>query len=246
RIYEEGRKKSELTFNSDGSRKRYEEFDEEGEMNGFQMTYHNGNNTIKKQQHFAHGIEDGEKIENYKSGNAKVVWSEKKGDGRMYAGYFDFVSEFNLKEETNYVNGKKEGRSIQYHKDGKIKMDGNFIKGKKDGKFEWYQGKSVLSQIEHYSKGQKNGLFEKYYDDGKVSGRVSYVENKKEGLEESFHRNGELKESTNFLGGKKSGEYFHYDDEGIVKSKGQYSDGMRQGDWIKNGKKVVFINNVEQ
>jgi len=73
-----------------------------------------------------------------------------------------------LKSETNYTAGKKDGLATGYHKNGKTKYTVSYKKGKKNGLAKSYYKSGTLRAEENYKDGSLNGLSKQYYKSGKL------------------------------------------------------------------------------
>lgn len=62
-----------------------------------------------------------------------------------------------IQQESNYIQGKLNGRSVAYYPNGNIYVEGNFVNDEKQGEWKWY------------------------YESGTIQCSVSYVYDKKEG-----------------------------------------------------------------
>ena len=73
-----------------------------------------------------------------------------------------------LREKTNYKNGKENGLYESYHENGQLKLKGNFKNGEVDG------------------------LIERYFENGQLGSRQNYTDGEKDGLQQIYKRNGKL------------------------------------------------------
>ena len=74
-----------------------------------------------------------------------------------------------LKAEHKYVNGKKNGIGIVYHKNGQVKIKANYDGGWQQGLEECFYKTGVLKFYGQYFNDAKHGQW-KYYDDkGKLT-----------------------------------------------------------------------------
>jgi hypothetical protein len=73
-----------------------------------------------------------------------------------------------LKAEVMYKNGYRNGRAVNYYKNGKTRL------------------------ILNYERGLKEGPGKKFYQDGALYEEMNFVSNKKSGLIKRYHKNGKL------------------------------------------------------
>jgi hypothetical protein len=94
------------------------------------------------------GVQDGREVEYYKTGQ--------------------------LKSETHYKNGKKDGISIYWREDGTKLNEWQYTAGKLNGVCtSWYKNGQKSSEI-HYKNGEKDGLDTKWREDGKKTNEWTF------------------------------------------------------------------------
>ncbi len=110
-----------------------------------------------------------------------------------------------LKSETDYIDGKKEGLYKEWDKKGKLKINVNYINGLKDGLCkEWYHN-GQISKEQHYKDGKKDGLCNEWSYDGQIIKEQHYKDGKKDGLHKVWRENGQIKSEINYLDDKIDG-----------------------------------------
>ena len=64
-----------------------------------------------------------------------------------------------LKEETHFKNGKKNGpyRKWSYRSTGRKTIEGQYKDGKKEGRWRWWYENGTKELIKHYKDGVENG-----------------------------------------------------------------------------------------
>lgn len=60
----------------------------------------------------------------------------------------------------------RNGKYIEYYKNGAIRLDCNYLKGKKDGKNYAYYENGKMEYDEEYKRGKLNGYLKSYYESG--------------------------------------------------------------------------------
>ena len=66
------------------------------------------------------------------------------------------------------------GRSVKYHENGNLKNRTDYVDGKKNGISEWFWENGVLGQRGHLKNGKLDGLLEVFYQNGKLQRSVIY------------------------------------------------------------------------
>jgi len=70
------------------------------------------------------------------------------------------------KSETNYIDGKKNGRFTSWYENGKKESEENYEEGKQDGLFtNWYESGQKKSET-NYKNGNVDGLYSLWYENG--------------------------------------------------------------------------------
>jgi hypothetical protein len=110
-----------------------------------------------------------------------------------------------IKSETPMLNGKIEGKQIEYYKNGKPNL--------------FYV----------YKAGVKNGLYEYYYENGQVGQKSAYKNNKFNGPLQEYYENGTLKNQSTNIDGIYQGYVYNYDNSGKLLSKKYYVMGKISG-----------------
>lgn len=104
------------------------------------------------------------------------------------------VQKYGKVEEGYFVNGRKEGVWIQYHKDGKtISLKGNYNNNRPEGDYKRYFKNGKLREAGSFSKDGYKGQLTRYYSNGKTAYQGSYNNSGMEnGTVRYFHENGNV------------------------------------------------------
>ena len=163
----------------------------------------------------------------------------------------------------HYKNGKRNGETISYWPNGKIRQKGIYQDGCLVGLNEkWYETgikeseticKIIDSKLNYYECSEINywtkdgkqlikdgtGNYLSYHDNGILQVSGAYLKGNQTGKWTWYYNNGNLQYIENFLDGKQDGEYVFYFINGQVRTRGAYSHGKQVGkweDWYKDGK----------
>ena len=63
-------------------------------------------------------------------------------------------------------DGKKHGRWVEWHPNGKLKTEGTYVDGKMEGRWVSYFDTGVKQLEGDYRGGLKHGLWTQYYEEG--------------------------------------------------------------------------------
>ena len=116
--------------------------------------------------------------ERYDDGKFKVVeYYKKVGDNQELVKVSHYYKNGQIRQESNYKDGKYDGEQIWYHDNGQIKREGNYKDGKKEGKLTYYKTDGSLFCEGIYENGKKlNGSFLTYYSDDTINKEENYKE----------------------------------------------------------------------
>jgi antitoxin component YwqK of YwqJK toxin-antitoxin module len=122
-------------------------------------------------------------------------------------------------EEGYFVNGRKEGVWIKYHKDGKsIKLKGNYNNNRPDGEYKRYFKDEKLKESGSFSKDQFKGELIRYHANGKIAYQGSYNNSGTEsGVIKYFHENGNVALEYTAKNNSLEGKITRYYEDGSVK-----------------------------
>ncbi len=147
-------------------------------------------------------------------GNKTGKWVFK-GKDHPKSGYGE-----NLKvEEGNFINGRKEGIWMKYHKDGRtIKLKGNYSNNRPAGFYVRYFRNAKKQQEATFVQNMFKGSYNRYHSNGKLAYKGSYNNSGEEsGLIQYYYKNGNLQLEYNAKNGKPYGKVKNYFRNGSLK-----------------------------
>ena len=156
----------------------------------------------KSRGQFIDGKENG-KWEEYRFGKlaleGDMVDGYKNGEWKRYYQGTDILSNV-----STFKMGSIDGKSIEYHENGKIKL------------------------IQYYNMGESVGTWKRFYDDGSLMWEESYVNGSINGEAKSYKKNGELEATYTYVNGELNGisKIYH---EGWLLREEFYKDGLLHG-----------------
>lgn len=192
---------------------------------------------------------------------------------KLFSGIaFTMHNEKNIKTESTYENGKLNGSSKMYFKNGQIMQEENYENGLRDGiAKKWYENGQIKLEY-NYTKGNLIGIQKKWYENGHLkeqtfftlgknrTGAVSvnqngqytsdygpwYDENIPTGESKKWYENGTLGELSNYnKSGQLDGLQIEYYPNGKIFSKAIYENGVQIGKlqkWFTSGKMAYEKN----
>ena len=143
--------------------------------------------------------------------------------------------------ETHFVDGKKEGATIEWYPNGQKRLEGNYHNDLKDGPeiLSTMAGKKYLET--NYSAGERNGLLVRWRENEHQELEQHYVQDLLEGVERRWHANGQLVLECTWHHGKKDGTEQRWSASGEPQFEAHYRAGKRDGllrEWFAGGKQL--------
>ncbi len=150
------------------------------------------------------------KIENYgynTDGDRYIQESFTFCVDKQYSIGEHFSEDGKLRRETNYKDGKKEGKETTYHSNGNKSGECNYKNDKREGKYINYVPNGEISSENNFVNGKEDGI------------QKSYNGHQKKGAKSWLQLKWEMK------GGVKHGYYKQFDESGRVISEKNYLNG---------------------
>ncbi len=135
-------------------------------------------------------------------------------------------------EEGEYVDSRKNGEWVKFHKDGKTpRLKGVYVDNRPNGAYTKYWENGVVMEEGKFTSGKQVEVFRRYYDTGIVSQEKFFNEDGKEDGEVTYYYpNGEIEFQYTKIDGVTTGEAKRYYPNGDVKEIITYkSDGTVGG-----------------
>ena len=131
----------------------------------------------------------------------------------------------------NLENGKLNGYSKKFNKNGTIQSEGSFKNGEKNGLFRWYTDNGILSHTETYNNGLLDGDYNSYFENGEIKIKGYFKSDKKEGKWIGYTENGDVSFVENYSYGSLDGKYeiHNYLENLHFIEEGTYLDGELYG-----------------
>jgi len=128
-----------------------------------------------------------------------------------------------LKEENNYnAEGKREGISRLYYRNGKLKRESMYKNGRKEGIEEEYSKNGVLRLAIRYKDDLRDGMY-RAYSKGNLHREYTYKKGRKEGPARWLLKDGNSFEFECRDGREKTGRWKNYNQNGLLIGEKVYS-----------------------
>ena len=129
-------------------------------------------------------------------------------------------------EEGNYIDGRKNGVWVKYHKDGKTpRLKGDYVDNRPNGAYVKYYENGQPMEEGTFSSGKHVEVFKRYYEDGTISQEKTFnADGKEEGVIRYYYPNGQVEFEYNKKNGVTVGKAVRYYENGDVKEELTYSE----------------------
>ena len=112
--------------------------------------------------------------------------------------------------------GRKQGKWIQTHENGKVRYEGSFLNDKPNGLFLYYTETGILkANIEYFNQGTSASA-RLYHPNGEVSAVGVYQNEQKDLLWKYYNEKGQLIRDENYNDGLLHGESILYYSNGVI------------------------------
>ncbi len=226
-----------------------------GVLNGLQSNWDEKGNVVKEARYLNGNLEgrylekdaDGRTIvyhyeNNRKNGPHIIYYAEHLTEGKQVKSLeANFVNgrfegkllEYDLqgvqRAYTNYEAGVKNGAAVLYYPNGKPNSKFNFKQGKRDGVSQTFYPKGALLKEVIFSKDQKEGEEKTYFEKGHLKSVYRYEENQLNGLAQQWNESGVLIFEANYTKGKQNGRFVKFYDDGKPRLEHNYVEGKLEG-----------------
>ena len=155
------------------------------------------------------------------------------------------------------IDGRAHGKFLQWHKNGKIKIEGYIIEGlaefseaaQRSWMFEGpctvWDDQGNIEALFQYDRGQLDGNALYYHPSGKISKTITYKKGVPHGSLQEFNENGDLLKEILFTEGLKNGRAFSRWSDDTIQYDESYENGkLLSGSYFnKEGEKISEIKN---
>ena len=90
---------------------------------------------------------------------------------------------------------------VAYYANGKMEYSAEYVNGKLDGISKYWSKEGVLISDSEYSNGNPHGKWKKYYKNHIILYEINYLHGKKHGKEKWYYENGQIKSEQTFQNG---------------------------------------------
>lgn len=120
------------------------------------------------------------------------------------------------------------GISLEYHENGQLKEKVNIKDGKANGPSEVYSKEGVIRSKIDWKEGDIVGMMV-YFENGQLMKKTGHSNKKPQGIFAEYYPSGQLQEKMNYEDGKLMGVVERYYDDGQLQEKLYYKNGKLEG-----------------
>jgi hypothetical protein len=103
--------------------------------------------------------------------------------------HLEYFKDGRISCEGNFKNGLREGEWKYFLADGKLKATGKYSKGKMEGEWKWFRKNGILMQTGSFTADQKSGTWIRYTENGKLLDVTEFTNGEKvKGMENKKQR----------------------------------------------------------
>ena len=147
------------------------------------------------------------------------------------------------------AQGRRTGKWVDYHDNGKKRYEGTFKEGYEIGTFRYYNGLGVLVTELFYSQRGEYAEARIYYNDGKIKAEGRFHNRKKDGVWKYYSKSPYYKtKEESYKDGVKDGPWRIFYPDGQLSAEVNWKDGVRDGPWreyFENGEPRIIANFVQ-
>ncbi len=195
--YENGQKRQEGIYLNGKKEGHYSKWNQDGQV--ISVISYDKNGGFWEEPDPA-GFYEESKMKNMKDGLFRKYWSNG-----------------NLRYEWEYKDGKRaDGESKGWYESGQLKQVTNWKNGKENGLHTQYYENGVKHKEYTFTNGTQNGMKRNWYESGQIEEEVYLTRSKKNGKKINWHKNGQKKEESYFELDKKIGKSTYWNVDGDI------------------------------
>ena len=163
-------------------------------------------------------------------------------NGQPFTGVeVDYYHHVGMHEETEYKNGKKDGRYAWYDVYGKVGSEINYKNGKMDGLYIYWDENGNQKKEQYFKDDKEHGSYISWYENGQKEIDANYKDGELDGSYISWYENGKKKLEQNYKSGTLDGVSTWWHENGNKQCEINYINGERDGiltGWNEFGHRV--------
>ncbi len=198
-----------LKYYSDGKLKEQSNLDENGKVNGDEITFDHEGGQVR--------------FDTYAKGEWKSV--------KFFDKYGKVMYETKIARSGTPV--------VIYNMFRDKTVEGTFKDDKRQGEWKFYNPNGVINSIEIYEKGELDGLIKNYIHTNVLSSEINYKKGEYDGLYTAYFQNGKIKTQGYYINGDRNGVWRTYQANGAIENEYFYLNDKKKDwgyEYLSNGK----------
>ncbi|NTW25588.1 MAG: toxin-antitoxin system YwqK family antitoxin [Lentimicrobium sp.] len=194
---------------------------------GLWLTHAVENDMLIQVENYKQGIKNGIFVEISKQGNlvSEQYFTNNIPDGphRIYGPGGSPLA------VNNYREGQLHGIQVVYYENLRKKSEeSNYVNGVKDGLSRWYNTEGNILVEYNYVNGLLEGEQKSFYSNKNIRTSEIYKNNQNEGAYLEYHENGSVKVTGEYKAGLKDGKWIEYDENGKIIKTSVFAKGTEK------------------
>ena len=154
----------------------------------------------------------------------------------------DYYENGKLREETPYIDGRKDGVQKLYDENGNLRTEAPYKYGKNEGVRKTYSENEKLLWETPFRDGRVDGIEKWYYENGELFEEIPFKNDKRQGTGRVYSISGKLKMEITYRNGNREGDTLIYTETGLLLGKILYKNDTPVSGSCENG---ITITNAE-
>ncbi|MFY0625773.1 MAG: hypothetical protein JXR07_05745 [Reichenbachiella sp.] len=131
--------------------------------------------------------------------NGVLYLNGTKFTGKVY-------SNSNIRKETNYEKGRKNGLDKRWFPDGSLASERYYSNGLKTGLHRsWWENNKLKFEYHFNDQGQYHGSITEWYQNGQLAKQFHYINGQEDGPQKLFNPDGKIKANYEVVDGERFG-----------------------------------------
>lgn len=210
------------------------------------------NDRLQEKSYYRNGLLNGKTVRYRQNGEEEYVITSKNGerqhyisyhpgggiheerlydgDGRLHGEMFSYDTGGNIKEESRYRHGQRQGKQVKTDTDG-CKVSQEYVDNKRRGEYrKTYPNGTLAEEGAYDGNSEKTGRWMTRSENGTPKTDEHYLNGKPDGEKRVYYAGGKLKSSAQYTGGKPHGLTTEYDEDPHRAAREvMYSEGRMHG-----------------
>ncbi|MGI4870958.1 MAG: toxin-antitoxin system YwqK family antitoxin [Janthinobacterium lividum] len=152
-------------------------------------------------------------------------------DTVMQGPYKRFYPNGRLEAQTRYADGKRDSAYVEFHANGKRRLEATYQAGIRQGPFKTYYDGGRVAQEGSFADDEPNGLLTTYFPTGEIKLQTTLTKGQPTGTTKELYANGHTASEQEYANGQANGAARFYYPSGKLQSEGVMRGGLLSGSY---------------